>query len=192
MKAMILIALLAGASPALAETIYVSNERGHSISVIDGATLKTVAEWPVGNRPRGIILSRDGTRLYVCASDEHSVQVIDRKDGRILADLPAGDDPGHVEFTADGRELWASSEIGGTVQIVDTKSHAVTAKIGFAVPRVSPDKILPVAIRFTPDGARALVALGRANHVAVIDVKTRQVLAYIPVGMRVWHLAISA
>ena len=38
----------------------------------------------------------------------------------------------------------------------------------------------------------AVIALGRADHLALVDVATRTVRAYVPVGKRVWHLAISA
>jgi len=36
------------------------------------------------------------------------------------------------------------------------------------------------------------VALGRANHVAVVDVPARKVIDYILVGRRAWGLALSA
>jgi YVTN family beta-propeller protein len=43
----------------------------------------------------------------------------------------------------------------------------------------------------TRDGSRAYVALGRANHVAVVDVAAREVLDYILVGKRAWGLALT-
>ena len=43
----------------LAETIYVSNEKDHNISVIDGNSLEVIKTVKVGHRPRGIILSKD-------------------------------------------------------------------------------------------------------------------------------------
>ncbi len=42
-----------------AATAYVSDERGNSITVIDTITLKPIATWEVGKRPRGILLSKD-------------------------------------------------------------------------------------------------------------------------------------
>ena len=42
-----------------AETIYVSNEKDHNITVIDGESLEVIKTVKVGHRPRGIILSRD-------------------------------------------------------------------------------------------------------------------------------------
>jgi DNA-binding beta-propeller fold protein YncE len=44
--------------------------------------------------------------------------------------------------------------------------------------------VLPCGIRFTRDGKLAVVALGRANHIALVDVPTRKVLGYVRVGGR--------
>ena len=48
--------------------IYVSNERGGTLTVIDGATLNVQATIPVGKRPRGIHASPDGKTIYVALS----------------------------------------------------------------------------------------------------------------------------
>ena len=48
-------ALLASVSlPARAETVYVSNEKDNSVSVIDGESLKVTSTIKTGRRPRGI------------------------------------------------------------------------------------------------------------------------------------------
>ena len=59
----VLVALGAGAE---ARTIYVSNEQGNSISIVDGDKLELVKQVEVGERPRGIVLSPDGKFLYIC------------------------------------------------------------------------------------------------------------------------------
>ena len=53
------------------------------------------------------------------------------------------------------------------------------------------EQVTPVDLLITRDGARAYVALGRANHVAVVDVAKRQVVDYILVGKRAWGLALT-
>jgi YVTN family beta-propeller protein len=53
------------------------------------------------------------------------------------------------------------------------------------------EQVTPVDLLITKDGTRAYVALGRANHVAVVDVKQRKVLDYILVGKRAWGLALT-
>jgi YVTN family beta-propeller protein len=51
--------------------------------------------------------------------------------------------------------------------------------------------VQPVGVKLTDDGKYAFVALGPANHVAVVDAKTFEILDYLLVGRRVWHLAFT-
>src|SRR5829696_7121646 len=66
---------LFAAAPALADTIYVSNEQDNTVSVIDSTTLKVTATLAVGRRPRGIALSQDMARLYIAAGDDDRIEV---------------------------------------------------------------------------------------------------------------------
>jgi YVTN family beta-propeller protein len=43
--------------------IYVSNEKDHRISILDGKNFKLLETIKVGQRPRGVILSQDQKRL---------------------------------------------------------------------------------------------------------------------------------
>ncbi len=99
--------------------------------------------------------------------------------------------PRHAEFTHDGSQVWVSAEIGGTVSVVDTASRQILKTLRFAIQGVHPDKVQPVGVQLTRDGKYAFVALGPANHVAVVDAKTFEVLDYLLVGRRVWHLAFT-
>ena len=74
-----------------ADFVYVSNEKDNSLSVIDTKTMSVIKTIPVGERPRGIIFSKDHKRLYICASDSDTVQVMDVATGKILHNLPSGD-----------------------------------------------------------------------------------------------------
>ena len=53
------------------------------------------------------------------------------------------------------------------------------------------DAIQPVGIRITSDGKTAYVALGPANHVAVVDTATFKGQKYLLVGQRVWQMAFT-
>ena len=54
MQLLILVAagLLCALDPALAETVYITNEQDNAVSVIDGGTLELVDNVLVGTRPR--------------------------------------------------------------------------------------------------------------------------------------------
>ena len=75
---------------ALAREIYVSNEKGNSVSIVDGDKLELVKQVEVGERPRGIVLSPDGKFLYIAASDDDTVQIMDTASLEIVGDLPSG------------------------------------------------------------------------------------------------------
>jgi YVTN family beta-propeller protein len=64
----ILGACLAGAHPARAGRVYVSNEDDGTVTVADTQQLAAISTIPAGKRPRGLVLSRDGSRLYVAVS----------------------------------------------------------------------------------------------------------------------------
>ncbi|HSH44190.1 MAG TPA: beta-propeller fold lactonase family protein, partial [Arenicellales bacterium] len=55
---------------AMAYTVYVSSEKDNTITVLDGESLEVLDTVDVGQRPRGIVLSKDGKYLYVCTSDD--------------------------------------------------------------------------------------------------------------------------
>ena len=103
-----LILLLLSTAPAWANRVYVSNEKGNDVTVIDSDTFEVLGHYPVGTRPRGITISPDGRELYVCASDDDLVRVYG---ARSVADpltlcLPAGSPVGRgtvLEWTAATR-----------------------------------------------------------------------------------------
>lgn len=81
--------------------------------------------------------------------------------------------------------------MAGTVTVIDATTRKIIKTIGFAIPGVQPERIQPVGVRITKDGAHAFVALGPANRVAVIDTKRLEVEKYLLVGRRVWQLAFT-
>ncbi|WP_067986365.1 YVTN family beta-propeller repeat protein [Neptuniibacter pectenicola] len=266
---------LLASSTLYAETAYVSNEKDDTISIIDLDTMTVTDTIDVGERPRGIILSKDYSKLYICASDSDTVQVMDLATNSIIKELPSGEDPEqfalhpnnrhlyvsneddalvtivdtetsevlaqidvgvepegmavspdgtmavntsettnmvhwidtekhelvdntlvdqrprHVEFSKDSKLLWASAEIGATVSVIDTATRKIIKKITFEIKGVHKDKVQPVGVKLSDDGRYAFVALGPANHVAVVNAKTYEVEDYILVGRRVWHMTFN-
>ncbi len=70
-----------------AATAYVSNEKGNSISIIDTDKLAVVNTVKVGRRPRGIVLSKDYSQLFICAGDDDTIQILDTKTLRSSANF---------------------------------------------------------------------------------------------------------
>src|SRR5580658_9019144 len=81
---------LAAASPALAYTAYVSNEKGNTVSVIDTDKWTVTTTIKVGQRPRGIEFTRDGKFVMVAVGDDDTIQMIDAKTQKVVDTLPSG------------------------------------------------------------------------------------------------------
>jgi YVTN family beta-propeller protein len=84
-----------------------------------------------------------------------------------------------------------SNELEGSVSIIRTSDHTVQGAIAFKPQGMRTEDVTPVGMALSPDGKTAYVGLGRANHVGVVDVATRQVKGYVLVGKRAWGLAVS-
>ena len=60
-----------------AYTAYVSNEKGNTVSVIDTNKWEVVKTIKVGQRPRGIALTKDQKYVLVAVGDDDTIQMID-------------------------------------------------------------------------------------------------------------------
>jgi PQQ-dependent catabolism-associated beta-propeller protein len=145
----------------------------------------------VGVEPEGMAISPDGRILINTSETTNMAHFIDTQTRQIVANVLVDSRPRFAEFKRDGSELWVSSEIGGTVSIIDPVKHAVTTKITFDIPGMRKEAIQPVGISITADGRTAFIALGPANRVAVVDAASHQVIKYLLVGQRVWHMAFT-
>ena len=134
----------------------------------------------------------DGKILIATSETSNMAHFIDTKSFEIVDNVLVGTRPRFAEFTADGSQLWVTSEVGGTVSVIDAKTRKIIKTIGFEIPGIRPESMQPVGVRVLKDGSKAFVALGPANHVAVIDAKKLEVEQYLLVGQRVWQLGADA
>lgn len=174
-----------------AKTVYVSNEDEGELAFIDAATGKTLKTVKVGKEPEGVKVSGDGTIVYVTSEVASMVHVIDTATAKVTKNIKVGKRPRRMALTPDGKELWVTNELDASVSIVSTADHSVVGSIRFEVKGARAADITPVGIQISRDGKRAFVALGRANHVAFIDVAARKVTQTVLVGKRPWNVMLD-
>jgi len=160
------------------KTIFTSNIGSDSICIIEpggGRNGWNVTAVPVGKGPEGFDLSPDGREVWAANSGEGSVSVIDVTSKRVTASLDLKTKRSNrLKFTPDGKLVLISDDGGGEVVFVDaaTRKERKRLKVGQG----------PEGTLVQPDGAKAYVALSRENAVAVIDLKTLEVMAKIATG----------
>jgi PQQ-dependent catabolism-associated beta-propeller protein len=173
------------------KTLYVSSEDEGAAVFIDLASGKVRAKVEVGKEPEGVKASADGRTVYVTSEVAGMVHVIDAATAKLVKNVKVGKRPRRMALTPDGKELWVTNELDASVSIVSTADHNVIGTLKFEVKGARSDDITPVGIQMTRDGKRAFVALGRANHVAFVDVAARKVTDLVLVGKRAWNVALD-
>ncbi|VTU35702.1 PQQ-dependent catabolism-associated beta-propeller protein [Variovorax sp. PBS-H4] len=173
------------------KVIYVSNEDAGEASFIDAASGRKLRSVKVGAEPEGVKVSADGKTLYVASEVASLVHVIDTASRNITKNIRVGKRPRRMAITPDGKELWVTNELGASVSVISTATHEVVDTVKFELKGARAEDITPVGIQITRDGRRAFVGLGRANHVAFVDVRSRKVGSLVLVGKRAWNVALD-
>jgi PQQ-dependent catabolism-associated beta-propeller protein len=171
--------------------LYISNEEDATATVFDVNTGAFIAEFETGEEPEGVQVTSDGRLVFVASEAANLVHVIDTEAQEVIKDILVDTRPRRFALTPDETELWVSAELAGIVDIISLESLEIIDDIAFLPTGFRKEQVTPVDVLITKDGARAYVALGRANHVAVVDVKSRKILDYILVGKRAWGLALT-
>ena len=157
----------------------------------NGEMIEGMTTVEVGEEPEGILVSPDGMTVFVTSEVANMVHVVDAESESIRANIVAGNRPRRFAVPGGGDMLWVTNELSGSVSIIDLGAMEVSATIDFLPPGFRPEDVTPVGITTTADGSTAFVALGRANHVAVVDVASGEVEDYILVGSRAWNTTLT-
>ena len=173
------------------KTLYVTMEEDGAVGVIDLASGKQRAQIPVGKEPEGILASKDGKTVYVTSEVASLVHVIDTATNKVTKNIKVGKRPRRFAMTPDGGQLWVTNELASSVTIIDTKTHEVAGTIEFEVKGARKTDITPVGIVMNAAGTKAFVSLGRANHVAFVDVGSRKVTNLVLAGKRAWGVSLN-
>lgn len=170
--------------------LYASNEEDATLTAFDLQTHKKVFDVKVGGEPEGVRVSADGKTVYVTSEVASVVHVVDVAARKVVKNIPVGKRPRRLLLTGQG-ELWVTNELSASVSIIRISDYSVQNNVLFKLPGMRAEDITPVGMVLAPDNKTVYVGLGRANHVAAVDVASRQIKAVALVGKRAWGLALS-
>ncbi|MGA2807615.1 MAG: YncE family protein [Terracidiphilus sp.] len=128
---------------------------------------------PVGRGSEGFDVSPDGKEAWVANAGDGTVSVIDIAAKKVVATL-AANVPGanRLKFTPDGKQVLITA--GLAVVILDAATRNEVKRLSTVHGSGG--------IQMQPDGARAYVACGRDGYVAVIDLKTLEMVGRVDVA----------
>lgn len=169
--------------------VLTANSTADSVSLVDTAAGKVLAEIAVGKRPFDVAFRADGREALVtnCGGNSVSVLAVDGDKLTLLRTIPVGDEPRGVLYgnDADGGTK-AFVALGGesAVAALDTAAGKVTAKY--------PTDAEPWHLTLTPDGKRIIVGCARGRCVNLLNAATgKREQTVKVVGRNLRHIAAS-
>jgi YVTN family beta-propeller protein len=130
---------------------------------------------PVGKGSEGFDISPDGKEAWVGNSGDGTISIIDLAAKQVTATLtPHVRGANRLKFTPDGKLVLVSTLGGPELVILDAATHKEVKRIliGHGA----------AGIQIQPDGLRAYVACTPDGYIAVIDLKTLEVVGHIDAG----------
>ena len=121
-------------------TVYVSAWGGHTVSVfapVAGGVIRPAARIAVSRHPSALLLSPDGTRLYVASASTDEIDVVDTRSRAVVTRLhdgtPAntgeGSTPNALALSADGRRLFVAEADNNAVAVLDAGRDSVIGRV---------------------------------------------------------------
>jgi YVTN family beta-propeller protein len=129
----------------------------------------------VGGGSEGFDVSPDKKEVWVANAQDGTISLIDLPGKKVIETLQANvQGANRLRFTPDGKLALVSTLSGGDLVVMDasTRNEVKRVPIGHGA----------AGIEIQPDGTRAFVACTPDNYVAVIDLKTLEVVGHIDAG----------
>jgi YVTN family beta-propeller protein len=164
------------AAPATGATLYITNTKSESASIIDTDTFEVVGTVQLGQgKPNRIVFHPDGKTAWVVYDKSHDLGVIDAESRKLVRRVKIGGNPYNLAFTPDGRYLlvldWSSDTSNDEVIFYDLKEEKIDGRVEVST--------WPAHAIFSRDGKLVYVSGETAGDVTVIDVAQRKVVGRI-------------
>jgi len=147
---------------------------GHTLSVIDLKEQKAAGTIDLGEytRPHGIVVSKNGQRIYVTCEGSKAVVVVDAKERKVSHAIPTNQDVSHmIVLTPDETRAYTANIGSGTVTALDLVKREVITHITIGAGAEGID--------ISPDGKTVYAAARAANNLSKIDTISNTVVRQV-------------
>ncbi|MFE5912311.1 hypothetical protein ACFQ6B_24975 [Streptomyces wedmorensis] len=168
------------------KTLWVNNNRGHTLTPIDPAT--GIAGKPVEvHDPYNLYFTPDGKYAVVMASLDRELVFRDPHTMERRKTVPVSCyGVNHADFSADGRYFVVSCEFSGELLKVDTEKMEVIGQL-----KLPFEGAMPQDVKLSPDGKTFYIADMMAHGMWVLDGEKFTVPGLLPTGKGAHGLYVS-
>jgi YVTN family beta-propeller protein len=146
--------------------LYVSLWGAAKVAEIDLFSRHVHREIPAGQHPNEIILTRDGSRLFVSNANDNSVSLIDTKEGKVTETIhsalypnaPEGSTPNSLALDPEEEHLLIANADNNNLAVFEVEQGKPAQSRGFI-----PVGWYPTSVRVHPETRRIYVANGKGQ-----------------------------
>lgn len=154
--------------------LFLAGEDNNTVEVIDLAAGRAIQSVGGVHEPKWIVFRPESHKLYVSNGGDGAVRVFDSKTFQPLKTIEFKEKSNNLRFDAATGLLYVGvGKTFGEIAIIDTKTDTVVGRIPLAA--------FPKQFELELNGPRIFVNVPSANHVAVLNRNTRQVVATWPI-----------
>jgi len=159
-----------------AGNVYVSAWGANTVSVFrtEAGWLEPNAQLDVARHPSSLLLSHDGSRLFVASGSTDQVAVVDTRAARVIARLQdpppmspdEGTTPNALSLSADGTQLFVAEADANAIGVFDLTAATSGAAAAHGDDKLAgriPTGWYPTAVLQTGDGVIAISAKGHGS-----------------------------
>ena len=135
-------------------------------------TFPVIKTLTVGSRPYGLVVSPDGSHVYIANSGSNNLSVIDTATNQVEpTPIPTGVNPVDVRITPDSQTLYVVDglQTNGTLSVIQ-------ASTGALIQTIAGLGNFPQSLGITPNGGLIYVTNSSSGTVSVIDTAKNQVV----------------
>jgi YVTN family beta-propeller protein len=156
------------------ERAIVLNSGDGTVSIIDRATRKVVANYPVGKEPHHLIGTPNDDEVVIANAVSNDLVFLNALTGEVKRRLPRISDPYQLAYSPDSKWFVSVSLRLHRVDIYSLPNYELKARI--------PADKAPSHVVFSNDSRMAYVTMQDSNEMLAIDMNTQKEAWRMPVG----------
>ena len=128
-----------------------------------------------GESAEGLAVHPITGKAWVCNRSDNTISIVSRKTGKVVKTLDTGTLPFRVAFTADHKLVLVTCAESGELMIFDAAKQKLLREGSIHGDR-SEQSSLPLGVVSGPDSQFAYVTCARGEFIAIVDLKTGQLI----------------
>ena len=173
------------------QRLYVAENLGNKLAVVDTATERIVAEVPLGRQPWGVAVHPSLPQVYVSNRVDRTLSIVDTGTLSVLATIGTGNGPNAVAVSPDGAKVFVANANSDDLTVFDVNHPESVRSISLRPFDGAQFGSSPNALAFSPDGSRLYVANAWDNTVVVLSPGDEAIVGAIPTGWYPTAIAVS-